>query len=235
MVLNHQWWETHFKQYFMPQLHSLVEVLEHRLLPTFANIESEANEKAEKEWERLGSLPARDDIDMSDLAERAFETGLAYYEMMTGLRQGLQNIFAAALFHLYEQQAMFFHRREVLHPSEENDPKLFNHSIFRERLQRFGIDVTKFRCWLELEELRLVANTVKHAEGDSAKKLHSLRPDLFEAPSLGGLSFLGKRSSPRVYSPLMGEDVYVAVQDLKRYANTVEQFWEELSDAMARV
>jgi hypothetical protein len=235
MALNHQWWETHFKQYFVPQLHSLVEVLEHRLLPTFTDIESEANEKAEREWERLGSLPARDDIDMSDLAEKAFQTGLAHYEMMTDLRQGLQNMFATALFHLYEQQVMFFHRRELLHPSEENDPKLFNPSVFRERLQKYGIDITKFQCWLDLEELRLLANTVKHAEGDSAKKLHTLRPDLFERPSFG-LSLLGKRSSPpRVYSPLMGEDVYVSVQDLRRFANSVEQFWKELSDAMARV
>jgi len=155
--------------------------------------------------------------------------------MMSGLRQGLQNMSAAALYHLYEQQVMLFHRREVLDLGEENDAALFKHSVFRERLLRYGIDVKTFASWPLIEELRLVANTVKHAEGDSAADLHSRRPELFIAPQVADLPFLGSKAVARVFQPVMGEDLYVSVDDIRRYANAVEQFWSELSDAMARV
>lgn len=234
MALNDRFWKRHFRQVFVAEIHALVAVLEDRLLPTFANVEGEANKKAEEEWERLGSLPGRDDIDMDDLAEKAFEVGLGHYGMMTGLRQGLLNMFAAALFHLYEQQIMSFHRREVLHPAEENDPQLLKPAIFQQRLLHQGIDVKRFACWQLLEELRLLANTVKHAAGESALKLHALRPKLFQAPDLDRLGLHGPLSSARVFAPLMGEDVYVSIGDLKCYAQAVEQFWEELLAVMAQ-
>lgn len=220
----------------MPQIRALVGSLSDRLLPAFGNIEAEANQKSDEEYERLGSLPACEAIDMTDLAEKAFETGLAHYQMMSGLRQGLLNIFAAALYHLYEQQVMLFHRREVLDLGEENNANLFKHTVFRKRLLRKNIDVKSFLSWPLIDELRLLANTVKHAEGGSASDLHAQRPELFIVPSVEeGLPFLGSKPVARVFGPLMGEDLYVSLEDIRRYANAVEQFWSELSDAMARV
>ena len=35
-----------------------------------------------------------------------------------------------------------------------------------------------------MDELRLVANTVKHAEGISAEKLRNIRPQLFQHPTV---------------------------------------------------
>lgn len=40
----------------MPQVRALVETLEERVLATFANIESEPNEKAEREWKEGSDL-----------------------------------------------------------------------------------------------------------------------------------------------------------------------------------
>ena len=235
MVLNQRFWSEQFSSVFIPQIRALVDTLSERLLPAFGDIEAEANRKTEEEYERLGSLPAREDVDMADLAEEAFETGTAHYQTMSGLRQGLQNMFAAALYHVYEQQVMLFHRSEVLDLGEENDANLFKHSVSRDRLLRHGINIKSFASWPLIDELRLVANTVKHAEGDSASDLHSRRPELFIAPSVAGLPFLGSKPVARVFQPLMGEDLYVSLNDIKRYANAVEQFWSELADAMSRV
>jgi hypothetical protein len=210
-----------------------VDTLRDRLLPAFSNVEAEAKKKAEEEYDRLGSLPARENIDIADLAEKAFDAGLAHYQMMSGLRQGLQNMFAAALYHLFEQQVMLFHRREVLDLAEAEDTKLFRQSVFRDRLLRYAIDVKSFMSWPLIDELRLVANTVKHAEGDSAMELHSNRPELFVDPSLAGMPFGDSKRLYRVFQPVMGEDIYVSLDDIGRYANAVEQFWSELSDKMA--
>src|SRR5712691_2238548 len=144
MVLNHRFWANHFKDSFTPELRALMSTLEERLLPTFANIKSEADVKEHEEWQRLCSLPSDGSEDMADVAQSAFEAGLAHYQIMTSIRQGLLNMFAVALLHLYEQQVMLFHRREVLESHEENDPKVLKHSVFRERLVNLGIDVTSF-------------------------------------------------------------------------------------------
>src|SRR5258708_22579438 len=234
MVLNHRFWADQFKRAFVPEVRALIETLETRLLPTFANIKTEEDAKEQEQWGRLGSLPGDGSEDMADLAESAFDTGLAHYQTMVSIRQGLLNMFVVALFHLYEQHVMLFHRREVLEAGEENDSRFLKHFVFRERLRGLGIDITSFASWPVLQELGLVANTVKHAEGDSSAKLHAQRPALFEPPELVGFSFAGLKSVARVFTPLMGDDIYVSLEDLKRYADAVVQFWEELSDALAQ-
>jgi hypothetical protein len=45
MVLGHQWWRRHFKRVFVPQARSLIETLETRLLPTFANVRGDVGSK----------------------------------------------------------------------------------------------------------------------------------------------------------------------------------------------
>ncbi len=105
MILNKRFWTGYFDTVFVPQIRELVDTLGDRLLPAFDNLEAEAERKSDEEYERLGSLPASEDVDMADLAEKAMDAGVAHYQMMSGLRQGLQNMFAAALYHLYEQQS----------------------------------------------------------------------------------------------------------------------------------
>lgn len=235
MILNQRFWAGYFEEVFVPQIRALIDTLRDRLLPAFDTLDAESERKSDEEYERLASLAASEDVDMADLAEKAREAGVTYYQLISGLRQGLQNMFAAALYHLYEQQLLLFHRREILDPREENDAALFKPSVFRERLLRHGIDVKSFRSWPLIDELRLVANTVKHAEGESASDLHARRPELFLDPRVTGLQFLGSKAVARVYQPVMGEDLYMSIDELERYASAVEQFWSELTAGMAQV
>jgi hypothetical protein len=46
-----------------------------------------------------------------------------------------------------------------------------------------GLKVKDLEGWSVVDELRLVANVAKHAEGDSATKLRALRPALFVSES----------------------------------------------------
>jgi len=235
VTLNYLFWGPYFKTVFAAETDALVEALEGRLLLTFSGVEQEAEQKAEEEWEKLCSLPAEnEDGDLSDAAEQASEAGLRYYQLMMGLQQGLVNLFAVALYHLYEQQLMFFHRKEVLHPAEENDPALFSLKAFGERLMEHGIDITQFACWPTIQELRLLANTVKHGDGRSAEELLKTCQDLFVPPDFDEIPVGLPWSFTGVFKPLMGEDVYVSMDHLKRYAESVKQFWSELYDGMAQ-
>ena len=96
-------------------------------------------------------------------------------------------------------------------------------------LQVNGIDVTKFNCWTKIYELRLVANTVKHADGESAEELKELRPHMFKHPdSMPSIQMSAKFIGP-VYLPLFGEGLYITQDEFDSYFITVKEFWNDLS------
>jgi hypothetical protein len=200
------------------------------LLPAFESIGEEAEAVADETWEAIMSAPGTGDEEPGDYAEDAIDAGVTHYLLLGGVRQGMINLFAAALHHTFEQQVMRWLRKELLPRYEENNIKLFNWAEFKQRLKEYGIGVEEFESWPVVTELMFVAHTVKHAEGDSSIKLHRIRPDLFHPPGVAPAPHL-----PRVYQPLLGEDVYVTVDDVRKYRDGLLRFWDELADATSRV
>jgi len=231
MIFNALFWSRYFQAEFVPQITAIADALEKRILPGFENIEEESKQVADDTWKAFMSMPGTGDEDPADFAEDAEQAGVSHYLLLDGIRQGMLNLFAAALYHAFEQQIMLFHRREVLRPAEENAHALLTLSEFQNRLSRSGVDIKTFSAWAKIEELRLAANAVKHAEGNSAKKLHTLRPDMFQNPHLDKLEFPNARNF-QVFQPLVGEDLYVSLKDIHDYRATLITFWQELSDAM---
>jgi hypothetical protein len=221
MPLSSRYWSRVFRQEFSPQLRAIVDALEKRTLPGFDGIEAEAETVSNEAWESFMSGAATGEEDPSAFAEAAQEIGVNHYLLLDGVRQGIINLFTASLHHAFEQQLMLFHRRECLHPSEENNAKLFNVAELRARLKPHGIEVSAFKSWRIIEELRLVANTVKHADGDSARKLHALRPDFFRRAGLPGMGEWVTRWQPRVFQPLVGRDLFVELKDVREYRDTL--------------
>jgi hypothetical protein len=121
MALNHHFWKRAFQRDFVPQLRGIVDAVERRLLPAFETIGDEADAVADEAWEAFMSSPGTGDEYPGDYAEEAQDAGLSHYTLLSGIRQGMLNMFAATLFHAFEQQMMFFLRREVLDPREEHD------------------------------------------------------------------------------------------------------------------
>jgi hypothetical protein len=235
VALNHHFWRRIFENDFGPQLREMVEALERRVLPGFEGIEAEAQAHSEELWEQLGSAPGTGDEDLSDLAEAAQEAGVDRYTLLDGIRQGFVNLFAASLYHAFEQQVITFLRKELLHPTEANDARLFDMQEFKKRLTEYDIDVSAFKSWPVIDELRLVANTVKHAEGKSAQRLHELRPDFFRKSGLPELGEWVIRWKPRVFQPLVGKDLYVEPKDVRAYLQSLLQFWGELWVALGKL
>ncbi len=232
MALNHHYWRRVFKRKFCRELCAIVEALETRILPSFSGIEQEAEKASADAWDAFMSAPATGDEDPSEFAEAAENIGIEHFQLLNGIRQGAINLFAAALYHAFEQQFVLFGRRELLTLTEESEGLLPTLRTLRERLATVGIDIEAFGNWDRIEELRLLANVVKHADGPSARELHARRPDLFKAPGLPELGRwnLGK---PSVYQPLLGEDVYVNIEDVRRFRDELIKFWDELGQAIA--
>ena len=234
MLFNYNFWASQLKDTFPSQIQGLVTVLESKLVPSFSDIDSEATAIQNKKYEELCRMPYDDRFDTSDLHEAAFEAGLEHYQLMSGIKQGLINMFAASLFHLYEQQVMFYHRREILSPREENDSNLLKHSIFSERLNKAGINIKKFSCHDKINELSFLANTIKHGQGQSSEKLFAIRSDLFQHPTASKLGF-NSQGIHRVFTPVLGEDIYVSLKDIKEYASAIKSFWLSLAEAIEKI
>ena len=78
-----------------------------------------------------------------------------------------------------------------------------------------GLDLKGLLSWPVINELRLVANAVKHGEGHSAADLRQLRPDLFVLPQFKDREIGTHRL--RVRKPLFGQDIYVSADDFAKY------------------
>lgn len=231
-ILNIDFWKPYIRNQFIRQIELLNESIQNRLIPTFNTIEKEADEISEKEWDRLRSSPYSGDVDPADLAEKAEMAGVDHYAALSAIKQTLLNIAAAALYHLFEQQIIFFLRRELLPISKEDNPNLMTVPYFREQLLEKGIDIDSFDSWDKIKELKLVCNSIKHAEGTSANELRKKRPDMFTHPILRSKPYkdldLRRSAIHPVYMPMAGEDIFVDQNDLLEYNKALVDFWNEL-------
>lgn len=217
---------------FVAQIAAFAEAVEMRILPAFDGLEAEADRVANESWEEFQSSYGSPDDDPAAAAEMAYDAGLSHYFLLSGIRQGFLNLAATALYHLFEQQMLLLLRRQVLHPREEDDPKLMSFDELRRRLKQYGLDMAGFVTWPKVVELRALANSVKHAEGRAANELRTLRPDLFTMPAMREGTSTEALPYPYLFLPLAGEDLYVQLSDLKTYAEALVDFLNELADGL---
>jgi hypothetical protein len=185
--------------------------------------------------------------DMCSLAEYAENQGMEVYDRLNSVRQASANMATVMLWHLLEQQMLVFHKRQVLTMREEKaalqnpevkieipckkgkevtERKLLSLEEFHARLGAGGCSMTSLPAWKKVKELHLIANTVKHGSGSSAKKLYKIRPDLFYP----NCNIQEHNSRPCLLrKPAAGEDLYVTEQDIAAYFEAAISLWQEFS------
>ena len=133
-------------------------------------------------------------------------------------RQGLINLLAVGVHHLFEQQLSLVVRKELF-----LDRESLKMSKVTPQLREAGIDLTALSGWQILKELRHVANAVKHAEGYSAEKLRKRWPSLGVPLGLEHEPFA--TGIKPLFLPLFGDGLYIRREDLERYFGAAENFW----------
>ncbi len=198
------------------------------VLGGFVNIDQRAEQVAEEAYQRMVSRPAGEDFDgdVSQEAEAAKEQGQIYHEAMVGIRQATINLLAAGLFHLLEQQLARLCADSIFrdyNPPDANLGRISN--WYRDHL---ALDLRKLSQWLKINELRLVANSVKHGRGGSEAELRPLRPALFQNPALVEMGFRGTHLTHEPLLPLAGDGLFVTEEVFAEYAATVNDFVMEI-------
>lgn len=214
------------------------------VIPAFSNINERAERIAEEYYAQAANQPAGEyeDGDLGGAAEEAQDEGIAFYETMTSVRQTMLNLLAAGLFHLVEQQLAELCRDSAAFCDSPALPKETKLGVVSSWFaDYFLLDLTRLNNWPLLDELRLLANTVKHAEIKQTQLLRERRPELFRSPaSLELDKFLddddisyakehpdyGRRP---VLQPLAGADLYVSENLLQTYSDGIEHFFKEIA------
>ena len=91
-------------------------------------------------------------------------------------------LFLVAIYHAFEQNFIYFFYRwamHVLNKSTASRPQLYD--VVNGMNEAWPIDSKDFTSWDAIDELRLIANCIKHGEGDAWKRLRATRPDWFAA------------------------------------------------------
>ncbi len=226
-----EFWAGYFRTIFVPQIEAFAESLSRRVLPSFDNIEAEGRRIEQEAYRQLSRWSPHDDEpepDFAAAAEQAREQAITYWVMMYEVVQGVINLFAVGLWHLFEQQAARFARNGL--PYVFDPP---NHP-FRDvqgALLHMGLDITLLTSYPKVDELRLLANCAKHGDGSACAQLRTRRPDLF-TPWRHGDQF-GPPGALPVIAPLGGEDLYLTPEGFQEYAAAVIAFWEELAAKVA--
>ena len=208
------------------------------ILPTFGDIDARAEQVANDYYNRIGAQPAGEyEIDMADVAEAANQHSYDWWEMMTSLRQTMLNLMAAGLFHLVEQQLATLSRDGLFEESVRDTNIFVVKTWYWEQL---NINLEALPSWEVINEMRLVANTVKHGEGGSARDLRAVHPELFTNPTYtalyedAGVSLEERVLRAMLSAPLSGDDFFVTEEILQGYAESAEAFFSETAAELLR-
>jgi hypothetical protein len=219
------------------EIAGLREALLTQVLPALPDAALAADARADEVWQQGMSQASDGSDDAGEWAERAEEEGAARYARLAGIRQAMLNMGTVMLWHLWEQQILCFHGRQILQSHEEQaacaDPKIYKKLYtlkeFEKRLADGGYALDRITTWPKVNELRLVANTAKHGAGESADTLYALRPDLFTPPGCEDLVRALPIGAAYVERPAAGEDLYVTKRNLAEFFDAATQFWGEFS------
>lgn len=215
-----------FVAQFRVQIGTLRDLFTRHVYPPFADPDAVA-------WQEMRRL--RDEFDLEDVVPRATEL----FEMKTILI----NLFAAGLFHQFEQQLVVLIEHQFIDPRlqkrlDANWPTIkpkatkklkskgIRNDFARWSKSTLRLDPRGFPQWNRICELNLVANVVKHAEGRSADDLRKIRPELFDHPMMRQPEYQDLEPTDlSTRHPLAGADFYVDKPDFDEYASVLDEFW----------
>jgi hypothetical protein len=207
-----------------------------RIAPVFDNIEEEANQIANEHFRGMGTYFNPDYHDEGDFAEAAWEKGLEHYEGVSLIRYNTKLMWISTMYQFWEQQVRKFLFEEISRTHKMYDKK--NNEItfksfctrgigeIKETFLEFNYNLESLTIWSDIDELRLLANVIKHGDGQSASQLEQLKPSFFK-------NQVSNSNLLELYKSTLTEIVLnIDESDFIRYGDALMKFWDELPERM---
>ena len=195
------------------QLDVFYKLVMNRLLPAFSGLEKEADNIEKEMLIKSNANFNQNTMDEACVVENAYFKGINHYSLQYQMKQSFINVSTLWLYHLFEQQLNNISLKtiEKFDYTKHNSKDQINEFLIEKGLY------DKVNC-KKINELRLVANTIKHAEGGSKKNLKEERPDLFTR---------GLGLNEKVTIPLFENEICVSELEFSKYHNAIVGFWAD--------
>jgi len=201
---------------------SLVEDYYNRTKKQFDDIEKEAEDYANSLY---NNYPGNEDADPASIAELAQGKGLELFEVLSIMKSSHLLMTILMLYYIWEQQLKKFTTSELKHYIDFSN-KILEYCDIKKIFKLHKVDIEKTKSWAKIKELKLLANTIKHGEGHSAKELRKIRPDFFKNKLLSGIDTLEFAEAV-----LLDENsLQVKESDLNVYIKATKSFWDEMPE-----
>ena len=208
-----------------------IDVYFEKVIGVFDNIERESDEAANRHFEELGEYFSPEETDMDFFVDSAFNKGLEHFETVSLVQYNVKLMWFSTMYQFWEQQVRFYLYREggysLLGNSKDGKEVSFKSfctsiKLIKEEFLKFGHDIKEMNCWNDIDELRLLANVIKHGDGGAATQLMNKRADFFYDEFLGGNTF-------DLYGTALNEKTLIVEEkQLILYKEALQSFWKEL-------
>nr|WP_259548270.1 hypothetical protein [Heyndrickxia oleronia] len=201
---------------------SMVAEYYNRTIPSFGDIEKEATDYADSIY---NNFPADENTDPDAVADFAYDEGIQLYEFLNTMKKNHLLMTISMLCQVWEQQLIKFSLTEMRHFLHiKNNSLSFGDA--KKIFELHGVAYEDTESWEKIREMRLLVNTIKHGDGESARKLRKIRPDYFELDIIKGTDTLELAGAVLLDSySLMVEE-----QDFRSYVEATETFWDEMPE-----
>lgn len=201
---------------------SMVAEYYNRTIPSFGDIEKEATDYADSIY---NNFPADENTDLSTVADFANDEGIQLYEFLNTMKKNHLLMTISMMCQIWEQQLIKFTVTEIRH-FLSFDSNALSFGDAKKIFELHGVIFKELLSWNKIREMRLLVNTIKHGDGESAKKLRKIRPDYFELDFIKGTDTLELAGAVLLDSySLMVEE-----QDFRSYVEATETFWDEMPE-----
>ena len=130
------------------------------------------------------------------------------------------------LYHTWEQQLIKFTIGEMSHYLDFTR-KVMQYNEAQKVFELHGIKISDTAAWRKIKELKLLTNTIKHGDGDSAERLRKIRPDYFKSDYLDDSTDLLELNGAVL---LDGLTIKANESDLEDYVKATMGFWDEMPE-----
>ncbi|PET68296.1 hypothetical protein CN533_27290 [Priestia megaterium] len=167
-------------------------------------------------------------IDPSDLGDYMEDMEVSLYETALAMKSNHLFITISMLGHMWEQQVVRFVRKE-LRESFGQRIGVISFSKALEVIEKHGVEYKEQASFTKIKELRLLVNTIKHAEGQSAERLRRIRPDFFETEGFSEDDIMDilELNDSVLLDPY---SLNVKETDLFDYIKATQDFWNEMPE-----
>ncbi|MBR4003050.1 MAG: hypothetical protein IKI95_03155 [Clostridia bacterium] len=207
-------------QRFIRNIEDLQSIVKKDYLTVNSDLEEQANNASEQEYNRLIEIYTSENDDISALLDKSQEVGLEKYLLLKVMRYRNLANWICNVIEIWEQQ-MYLLYSEI----KQDGRKFNNFNQLVKEIENLGLQISGMIEYHNLENKRLLVNVIKHSEGTSEEKLRNECPKYFD----NSTELFGDMDNLKTYKTSLGEvALNITEEDFDETCFQIIDFWKAI-------